>query len=277
MPDPTPTISELAITGPFGGDHCERSYRIVYASGTSPTDTMAWNALVSTAPATWLGTFIQWDLCEVTPVPGSPLVWTGRAVYSRTTAEQVFAEISEDFESIKGTTRGGRQLVTQSLATARYGGAPDEGGAIGYDGEKVQGVEIETGSVEWSITKRVQSVNQTTFLALCDEATGFVNASTFKSRAAGCVKFLGADFEGRMTPSGVETTEDFIYTLYYAHLPVRSITMALATGSVTITKAGWDYLDVRYADAADATTGDVLRKPKYAYVHQVYPRGSLPS
>jgi len=271
------TVKELAITGPFGGDHCERSYIIEYAAGDAPTDAIAFSALLSAAPETCLGTLREDGACEVTPVSGRPLMWTGRAVYKRTTAQQVFDEISEDTGSIRGSTRGGRQHITQSIATVSYGGAPDEGGAIGFDGEKVQGVEIEIGASEWCITKRVTAANHETFFQLCDEATGYVNNEIFKGRAIGTVKFLGADFEGRAaTTTESSESDDYIYTLYYAYKRTQTVTLVLSGTSRDITVVGWDVLDVRYADVADASTKDILRKAKYVYVHQVYPRGSLP-
>lgn len=271
------TIKELAITGPFGGDHCERAYSIEYEAGDTPTDALAFAALIAAAPARWLGTDLDTYASEVTPVSGRPLMWTGRAVYKRTTPQQVFDEISEDVGSMRGSTRGGRQHITQSIATTGYGSAPDEGGAIGFDGEKVQGVEIEIGASEWCITKRVTAANHETFFQLCDEATGYVNSAIFKGHAIGTVKFLGADFEGRAaTTTENATSDDYIYTLYYAYKRTQTVTLILSGTSTAITVVGWDVLDVRYADVADASTKDILRKARYAYVHQVYPRGSLP-
>lgn len=271
------TVKEMAVTGPFGGDHCERSYIIEFASGDTPTDALALDAMCDAAPSSWLGTSLDRDASEATPVPGRPLMWTGRAVYGKTTTQRVFDEISEDVGSMRGSTRGGRQHITQSIATTRYGGAPDEDRAIGFDGDKVQGVEIEIGASEWCITKRVTAANHDTFFQLCDEATGYVNSEVFKGRAIGTVKFLGADFEGRAasTTEGA-TSDDYIYTLYYAYKRTQTVTINLNGTATDITVVGWDVLDVRYADVDDETTNNVLRKPKYAYVHQVYPRGSLP-
>jgi len=262
------TVSELAATGPFGTDSVERKYSITFSSSETPTDALALAVLqAAVGTSDWEG--VPLNSTSVTPT-GNQYVWEGTASYKTSDASGGGGSVvGEDLDVVKGSTRGGRQTITQSLATSKFpANAPDEGGAIGFDGEKVCGVEIDVPTGEWSKTKRVLAANHATFFSTCMNATGTVNATAFQGFDAGEVKFLGADFDGK-------DGEDFIYTLHYAFSKnVTGLTVGTIGG---IAKGGWEILDVRYADAVDTTTKSILKKPLYVYTHKVYKSGTLPS
>lgn len=264
----TATVDELVNTGPFGTKTHTRNFVISFAKGTTPTDAHALQALLAEAGSAFMS--IPFDDAEVTPSENA-VVYYGSAHY-RQPHTGLPPEPPEGYADVlQGTTRGARQKITQSLATTGYaasGNAPDEGGAIGYDGETVNGVEIDIPTGQWSKTKRVAKNNAETFLADCIAATGTVNSDTFNGYPAGSVKFLGADFNQ-------EDNSYAYFTLHYAYSPNAS---SISIGGISgISKAGWDVLDVRYADDVDGNAKSILKKPLYVYVHQVYPRGTLPS
>jgi hypothetical protein len=87
------------------------------------------------------------------------------------------------------------------------------------------------------------------------------------ARAASEVLFLGA--------SADETTaSDFVDITYrFAASPNRT---GITVGDITgISKWGWEYLWVRYADAEDATAKAIVKKPVAAYVEKVYEVGDF--
>jgi hypothetical protein len=96
------------------------------------------------------------------------------------------------------------------------------------------------------------------------QLTGRVNNASFKGFAAGEVLFLGA--------SGAKRgTDDWEITYRFAASP--NVT-GLAVGPITgITKLGWDYLWVRYADAEDENV--LVKQPIAAYVERVYELGNF--
>lgn len=259
------TVDELAVTGPFGSSAATRNFLVEFPAGSTPTDAHALAAVGFEAGSSYMN--VPVDTWEVSPVPGRPFWYYATAFYKKTDKDE---EPPEEYTPVlQASTRGGRQTITQSLGTTRYAPpgqtAPDEGGAIGYDGERVVGIEIDVPTGQWSKTKRVAKASVGAFIATCVSATGTVNNATFQGYPAGSVKFLGADI----------TQEDDSYgyfTLYYAYSENKT---GMVIGEITgISKAGWDALDVRYADATDGNT--LLKKPQYVYVHQVYPRGTLP-
>ena len=94
--------------------------------------------------------------------------------------------------------------------------------------------------------------------------TGRVNAGVFKGFAAGEVLFLGASGSQR-------GQDDWEITFRFAASPNVS---GLAVGPITgITKRGWEYLWVRYADAEDQHV--LVKQPIAAYVEKVYPDGDF--
>jgi hypothetical protein len=210
---------------------------------------------------------------KVAPDPTGPESWEVTVSYG-TEDEQKSQEPPEP-----GTwhftfdTTGGTHKITQSLATLWRGErsgsypAPNLKGAIGYDGKKVQGVEIVVPKLEFSITAYYQPQQiTTTFMANVARNTGKTNLNPWLGFAGGEILFLGGTGQGdiptvagqRVKPASV--TYKFAASENLIDIPVGDI--------VVPSKKGWEYLWVRYEKIEE--TGFVFPIPVHAYVEKVY-------
>jgi hypothetical protein len=165
-------------------------------------------------------------------------------------------------------TGGGNQHLTQSLKTvAKYpADAPDYNGAIGYDGENVNGIDVTMPVMNFSETHYVKPSRVTTkYKKNISDLTGSVNSGQFKGYPEGEVLFLGASGSRR----GDDRDNFWEISFKFA---VSANRKNLKVGNLTVSeKKGWDYLWVRYAD--DLEDGETLvKKPIAAYVEKVYER-----
>jgi hypothetical protein len=165
-------------------------------------------------------------------------------------------------------TGGGTQHLTQSLKTvAKHPAtAPDYSGAIGYDGENVNGIDVTMPVMNFSETHYLKpSKVSTKYKKTIAELTGSVNSNSFKGYSEGEVLFLGASGSRR----GDSRSDLWEVTYKFA---VSANRKDIKVGDLTVTeKKGWDYLWVRYADdVKDKKT--LVKKPSAAYVEKVYER-----
>jgi hypothetical protein len=164
-------------------------------------------------------------------------------------------------------TGGGTQHITQSLATNRYAPAgqtaPNFQGAIGVTADGVEGVDITVPVYQFSETHYFANELITPAYKLALFAlTGKVSSVGFRGLAVGECLFLGA--AGAKRGLG-----DWEITYRFAGSPNVS---GLVIGGITgISKKGWEYLWVRYADAQDTAAKALIKKPIAVYVEQVYP------
>lgn len=170
-------------------------------------------------------------------------------------------------------TGGGTQHITQSLQTiSRHGPAATDklGGAIGFDGENIEGVDIAIPVYNFSEThyKSAASVSLSYRLALF-RVTGTVNSSGFRGFSAGEVLFLGASGSRR----GDDAEDDWEITYKFAAQPNRTgITVGEISG---ISKKGWEYMWVQYAPDVDTAVSQIIKKPVAVYIEKVYPDGNF--
>ncbi len=170
-------------------------------------------------------------------------------------------------------TGGGSQHITQSLQTVgRYGpsASTDLGGAIGYDGQNVAGVDITVPVYQFSETHYLDPgfVTQGYKLALFG-LTGAVNSFPFRGFQAGEVIFLGASGSRK----GLDATDRWEISYKFAASPNQQ---NLSVGTITgIQKRGWDYLWVQYGDDVDQAAKVMIKKPIAVYVERVYPFASF--
>jgi len=165
-------------------------------------------------------------------------------------------------------TGGGTQHITQSIQTVnRYGpkASTKLGGAIGYDGKNVQGVDITVPVFNFSETTdfrddKVTRAYTMTLFAI----TGRYNNGAFRGFAQGEVLFLGA----AGSRQGDDSSDLWEITFRFAASPNRNDIMVGDIGPIT--KWGWEYLWVQYADDADDDTQQVIKKPVAAYIEKVY-------
>ena len=182
-------------------------------------------------------------------------------------------------------TGGGNQHVTQAEAEQRYaatGTAPNQSKAIGVDGDSVAGVDIIVPALQWTETYDVPSTYVTAaYIKGVAALTGTVNNAAFRTFQPGEVLFAGCSGNQEWdTEKG-----DGPWSLSYKFVasPNRGLPTgvtgpqtapAIDVGSISgIVKKGHEYLWIRYEAAVDGT--DLLKRPKYAYVNQVYREASF--
>jgi len=205
--------------------------------------------------------------------PLGPEMWDGLVRYGRESAgtPPATGESSYQFD-----TGGGTQHITQSLDTvSRYPAsgmtAPDFKGAIGVSADGVEGVDITVPVFHFSET-HYKPDNEITpaYKGVLFNLTGKVNGDTFRGFEPGEVIFLGASGSKR---AQVGEEEDWEISFRFAGSP--NVT-GLAIGPITgISKKGWEYLWVRYADQEDAAAKAIVKRPIAAYIERVYESGSF--
>lgn len=163
-------------------------------------------------------------------------------------------------------TGGGTQHITQSRQTvARYGPAASAalGGAIGYDGENVAGVDITVPVYTFSEVQYLPLAMVTPqYKGVLFNLTGTVNSFPFRLLNPGECLFLGASGSKR----GSDGTWEINFK--FAAQPNRSNLMVGTIGPIA--KKGWEYLWVQYGDDVDPAAKVLIKKPIAVYVEQVY-------
>jgi hypothetical protein len=245
------------------GQEATRELRYIVTDESSETAVVTLAA--STAPVSLAGfgtgRILRRKTISVTPLGGN--VWDVVVPYEGVDADE--DESQRSFE-----TAGGTFHMTQSLATVGvypevevpFAPPPDFKGAIGVNGDNVDGVDVTIPLFNFTETKRVPAAAMTRAyqFTLCN-LTGCVNSDAFKGFAAGEVLFLGASGSQK----GVDEWEvafKFAASPNATDLPVGDFTVDA--------KKGWEYLWVRYEDAADDDAKALVKRPVAAYVEQVY-------
>jgi hypothetical protein len=166
-------------------------------------------------------------------------------------------------------TGGGTQHITQSLETvASYavaGPPPDFQGAIGVSHDAVEGTDVTVPIYHFSETHYIDNALVTgAYKASLFFLTGKTNDAPFKGFEEGEVLFLGASGSKR-------GDEDWEISFRFAASP--NVT-GLSVGPINgISKKGWEYLWVRYADAEDQNT--LIKRPVAVYIERVYEAGDF--
>jgi hypothetical protein len=184
-------------------------------------------------------------------------------------------------------TGGATQHITQAIPSDTFPNgeqrfhtgspaAPNMRGAIGVDGDSVQGVDIVVPQLTWTETYDVPTQYVTTnYIKKVSMLTGTVNNAAFRGFAAGEVLFTGASGSQQWD----EDKGDGPWSLSYkfvasANQGPNKTFPAITIGDIEdIEKDGHDYLWVRYEDAVENST--LLKKPKFVYVNKVYRRDNF--
>ena len=245
-----------------------KAAELVYTIRGTEDESVALSELKATASSVLYGLIRQPVIVEPVHIDtGSPskCIWTGTVQYAPFEPAEDPPATGESVFSFD--TGGGSQHVSQSLDTvASYpSSAPDFKGAIGATHDNVEGVDITVPVYNFSETNYLASWQVTTsYKMTLFYLTGKVNAAAFKGLAAGECLFLGATGSKR-------GTEDWEITFRFAGSLNRS---SISVGSITgISKRGWDYLWVRYADVVDGN--ELVKQPVAAYVERVYDEGNF--
>lgn len=162
-------------------------------------------------------------------------------------------------------TTGGTQRITQSLETvASYAPegdeAPDFHGAIGVNGDRIEGAEIPVPDLQLTITARFSAARVTLeYLATLYRMKATVNNAIWKGFPKGELLFLGAIGSQR----GSEDPE--ISFKFLGSANQNNLTVGDIAG---IEKEGHQYLWVLYEDDVDSET--LVKVPRAAYVEKVF-------
>jgi hypothetical protein len=175
-----------------------------------------------------------------------------------------------------GSALGGR--TTSQEKRYPVGGdspAPDQQGAIGVDGDTVQGVDIVVPALQWTENYDVPHQYITDdYVKIVSSLTGTTNNQAFRSFRAGEVLFMGAngsqDWDEDKGNSPWSLSFKFVASPNADGTTLPTLTIGSITG---IEKKGHEYLWVRYWDqVVDAT---LLKRPTHVYVNQVYPEADF--
>lgn len=236
-----------------------KSAELHYTLRGAANEAAARDELTAVCPATFEGLIRKERQIEAVHVDSSnpdSNIWKATVVYGPTDPS--------DYTTTFDTT-GGSQHITQSPYTVSKtpANAPNMKGAIGFDGQRVNGVDIVISGYTWSETHfKSTSYVTNTYRKNLANLTGKVNDAAFRGFDAGEVQYRGAN--GQLVI--VEGVKQWQITYQFAASPNRT---NMAVGDLTVaSKLGWDYLWVLYGDAVDAQT--LIQQPIAAYVERPY-------
>lgn len=163
-------------------------------------------------------------------------------------------------------TGGGNQHITQAREHIGTFPAtePDHGGAINFDGEAINGIDIQVPVYNFSETHVLpSSVVTSAYKSALFEATGKVCAGEFREYEDGEVLFLGASGNRR----GIDEDDDWEITFQFAASRNRE---SPSIGEITLTGTiqGWYYVWVEYEDAEELNF--IVKRPRAVHVERVY-------
>lgn len=175
-------------------------------------------------------------------------------------------------------TTGATAKVTQSLETksrtpsSGSDPAPDLKGAIGWDGKKVNGVEIVVPTFEFEIIASYAAASVTIDWAqLLARNTGRTNDAPWNGFATGEALYLGSVGSGDI-PLGARSKPIEVTHKFSASENLSDITV----GDLTVSsKRGHEYLWVRYKDYQSADAKNIIATPSHAYVERLYEEASF--
>lgn len=181
-------------------------------------------------------------------------------------------------------TSGATQHITQAISSPTFPqgeqrfhtgspAAPNMQGAIGVDGQSVNGVDIVVPQLTWTETYDVPNLYvSTNWIKSVSSLTGTVNNANFRGFAAGEVLFLGASGSQQWDSDKGDGPWNLSFKFVAsANQGIGKTYPAVTIGDITgIEKDGHDYLWVYYEDNVSNDT--LLKKPKFVYVNKVYRR-----
>jgi hypothetical protein len=184
-------------------------------------------------------------------------------------------------------TGGATQHITQGIPSETFPfgdqsfhtgspAAPNMRGAIGVDGDSVQGVDIVVPQLTWTETYDVPNVYvKTDYIKGISSLTGTVNNAAFRTFAAGEVLFIGASGSQQWDSDKGDGPWNLSYKFVASGNQGPGKTFpSITIGDITgIDKDGHDYLWIRYQDEVESDT--LFKKPKFVYVNKVYRRSNF--
>lgn len=178
------------------------------------------------------------------------------------------------------TTIGGTELITQSLSTVSKGGpkVADFKQAIGFDGQRVNGVDVPVKVVNFEITVYKEDGDfQASQMRTIYEASTCVNSEAVTAGLMGNFDPGELLFHGANITHRIDDIWEIVYQ--FSATPNRT---NLEVGDMEIPeKQGWDYLWMTYEEQVDAAGGEAgdksipIRVANAYYVERVFHRYDL--
>jgi hypothetical protein len=173
-------------------------------------------------------------------------------------------------------TSGGTHHITVSRETVRSYSftdeqEPDYQGAIGVNGDSVEGCDVTIPQFTFSVVRYLpQGAVTRAFRNALFHLTARTNAEEWNGFEPGTVLFQGAQGSVR----GLDFWE---ITFKFAAAPNRDADDPITIGrtDLQVAKGGWEYLWVRYADKVDGAARALVRVPVSAYIERVYDAGDF--
>lgn len=173
-------------------------------------------------------------------------------------------------------TTGGQTKITQSISTTHRlsndpinDPAPDLKQAIGWDGKKVNGVELPSGNLSLSITAYyAPGVVDADRMKTWSRAVGKVNNAVWLGFAAREVIYDGCTGEVEVP---LVSSEARVKPVPVVHkVRVSENQTSFDVGDITVpTKDGWEYLWTRYKKIESADTTNIIPDVRHVYVEKV--------
>lgn len=199
-------------------------------------------------------------------------------------ASQTLSDDVDDLYTLCVTAKDAAQLAATAARAAADAvaadqvpggnGVPDFKGAIGVNGDQIEGCEIEVGKLEFSITKKwALGTLSGAYLQLLGEWTDRcrVNNNDFTFAWQGqTLTFRKGTLRFRCATVKWNNSNELEITYHFAYSrSIRKQDNFRIGQSALITKQGWEYLWTRYRAAVSG--GITVAEPQSAYVEQVYP------
>ena len=266
-----PTTVHQLIEGTEVTTGASPSVTLKYFVDGAASENAALDAVLSACPSTYNGMPRQSRSAE--PISDTKYLVTAR--YSpQESNDQGTTGSAPPESSYEFSTGGGSETMFVSLSTkqrvALPGGppAPDFHSGVNVTNDGPQGVERTVPIFNFSETHfKTAAAVSNSYVSTLFALTGTVNNAAFRGFAAGEVLFLGA----RGSKRGVNGDWEITYS--FAASP--NVTGGTIGGFTGINKDGWDYLWFLFEDKEDPNAEKVVRRPRAAYVEQIYKRGGF--
>jgi hypothetical protein len=266
-----PTAVHQLIEGTEVTTGASPSVTLKYLVDGAASENAALDAVLSTCPSSYNGMPRQSRSAE--PISDTKYLVTAR--YSpQESNDQGSSGGAPPESSYEFSTGGGSETMFVSLSTrqrvALPGGpqAPDFQSGVNVTNDGPQGVERTVPIFNFSETHyKAAAAVSNAYIGTLFALTGAVNNAAFRGFAAGEVLFLGA----RGSKRGVNGDWEITYS--FAASP--NVTNGTIGGFTGINKDGWDYLWFLFEDKEDPAAEKVVRRPRAAYVEQIYKRGGF--
>lgn len=211
---------------------------------------------------------------SVSPIANK--LWDGTVEYSPEGDPDSRKEFEPGEWTFSADTTGATTKVTRSLQELKKQWAysagmspPNIGGAIGFDGRRVTGIDIVIPKLEFEINAYYNpSQISMKFVKNLARATGKMNSDAWLSFDPGELLFMGGRVQGPIPTVRGARVKPISVAFKFAASENR-FDIIVGDNPDPLTKLGWDYLDVRFAVVDEG--GMAFPRPIHARIHRVYP------